>query len=811
MNPNKNNFSQSDEVNKPISIKEIIGKYMQFWPWFVLSVLVSLFFAINYLRYTNNIYKTEASIKIIQDNNQNVSIDLSKVFTKSSINLDNEKAIFKSYRLSEKLVKNLNLNINYVFKGTIKESNVYSPPFIVKYKYGNDSIKNNLQYSIKITKNGYTIIDENSKKTIQTNSFWFNNTIKNFPITIHPAANNNIVNSIGKNYGVSLNPTKATALNLINSIGVELLSKESDIIKLSISGTNQTHSENVLNELVKIYEEDGIKDKQEVYKKTISFVDDRFVKIKRDLDSIEEAKKVYKTKNNLSFLESDAASSLGLKTTKDQVVYDVQMQLSLANMLKEDLAKQTVNNLLPDNIGIQNGTINGFVDKYNTIVLQYQKMNTSAGINNPAVQGFTNTLNNLKSNINKSVNGYIQQLQSTINKSEEADKNAQNDFSTIPEKEKILRSIERQQNLKESLYLLLLQKREEAAINYAVTTSNLKIIDYAISDSNAISPKTQTTYLSAILLGLFIPFGIIFIIFSLDDKIHRVGDVEKLSKGIPVLAEIPDVSDTKEGLQQKVEAFRTLVNNTNFITPFDDIEGKLIFVTSAKKGEGKTFVAYNLASSYASLEKKTILIGTDFRNPQLHKHLQKNRNEIKGLSNYLHKSSSNWRDLLYRQTENECEFDILLAGDIPPNPTLLLSSERFKDAIAEFKKEYEIIIFDTAPSLLVSDSLIISKNADTTLFVVRSDVTEKQLVQYAVKLSEDEKINNTAFVLNGINFKGIYGYNYSYSYGYGYGYNYGYGYGYGLDEARKKWHQRGILGRIGWKFFRKFYKVFSKK
>jgi len=172
----------------------------------------------------------------------------------------------------------------------------------------------------------------------------------------------------------------------------------------------------------------------------------------------------------------------------------------------------------------------------------------------------------------------------------------------------------------------------------------------------------------------------------------------------------------------------------------------------------------------------------------------------------LHKSSSNWRELLYRQNENDFEFDILLAGDIPPNPTLLLSSERLKDVIDEFKKEYDIIIFDTAPSLLVSDSLIISKYADTTLFVVRSNITEKQLVQYAVKLTEDEKINNTAFVLNGINFKGMYGYNYSYSYGYGYGYNYGYGYGYGLDEVRKKWYKRGKIGSFVGNFFKNFSK-----
>lgn len=800
---NKKDFSEFSEEKKPTPIYEIIGKYMQYWPWFIVSVIITMSLSMLYLRYSNNIYKTSASVKITEENSQNVSVDLSKIFTKSTINLENEKAIFKSYRLSEKLVKDFNLNIRYIYKGNIKESNNYTPPFLVSYKNSNDSIYENLKYTITITKTGYSIIDEKSGEKYNKNGYWMYNSVKKFPITIQPAANHNIMNSVGKSYIVSLIPIKAATLHLSNSISVGQTEKGSDIINLSITGPDGKHSELILNALIKAYEEDGIKDKQEVYRKTIAFVDDRFVKIKKELDSIEESKKVYKTSNDLSFLQNDATNSLTNKFAKDQVSYDLQLQMSLAKMLKEDLEKQSEYSLLPQNIGIQNATINTFVQDFNTNVLQFQKMRTTAGNNNPALQIVSNTLNNIKKNINNSTRGYIQQIQSTINKSEEAEKNAHSDFSKIPEKEKILRSIERQQNLKESLYLLLLQKREEASVNNAITNSNTKIIDYSITDSNPISPKRQTTYLTAFLLGLFIPFGIIFILFTLDDKIHKAGDVEKLSKGIPLLSEIPNVTETKDGLTQKIEAFRTLVNNTNFITPFDTKEGKLIFVTSAKKGEGKTFVAYNLSSAYANLEKKTILVGTDFRNPQLHKHLQKNRNDIKGLSNYLHQSASEWRELLYRQKENDSEFDILLAGDIPPNPTLLLSSQRFKDLIEELKKEYDIVIFDTAPSLLVSDSLIISNNADTTLFVVRSEITEKRLVEYAVKLSEDKKINNVAFVLNGINFKNIYGYNYSYSYGYGYGYNYGYGYGYGLDEATKKWYHRGSLGS--------FVRIFSKK
>ena len=800
MSKDKNDYSEFIEEQNSTSIYETIGKYLPYWPWFVVCVSIAMFFAVSFLRYTNNVYNTKATVKIIDDKStQDFGVDMSKMFSKSTINLENESALFKSYRLSEILVKNLKLNIDYVYKGSIKDTKTYNPPFIICYKHDNDSIVNNLQYSIKITRDGYSIVDEKSGESYKTNGFWMNKPLKNFPITIQPAASFNIMNSVGNSYLVTLSTIHETAINLSNSLSVEQLGKDSDIITLAISGTDGKHSEIILNNLIKTYNEDGIKDKQEVYKKTIAFADERFVNLKKELDSIEESKKVYKTNNDLSFIQEDAAASISNRSLKEQTLYDAQLQLSLAKMLKQDLGKQTEFDLLPDNIGIQNATINNFVDSYNTGVLQFQKMHTTAGSNNPALKVVINTLNNLKNNIDNSTQGYIQQLQSTINKGEEAEKKAHSNFSSLPEKEKILRSIERQQNLKESLYLLLLQKREEASINYAITVSNTKVIDYAITELLPISPKRTQIYLTAFLLGMFLPFGILFIIFSLDDKIHKLVDIERISKEIPILAEIPTAIETKDGELQKQEAFRSLVNNTNFITPSDN-GGKLIFVTSAKKGEGKTFVAYNLATSYANLEKKTILIGSDFRNPQMHKYLEKNRNDIKGLSNYLHNSSAKWKDLLFNRSEGGFEFDILLAGDIPPNPTLLLSSQRLADLIVELKKEYDIIILDTAPCLLVSDSLIISKYADTTLFVVRSEVTEKNLVQYALKLSDDKKINNVAFILNGISFKNIYGYGYSY----GYSYNYGYGYGYGLDEATKTWYQRGFFGRYIWKYLNKY-------
>nr|WP_315184868.1 polysaccharide biosynthesis tyrosine autokinase [uncultured Flavobacterium sp.] len=788
MNTDKNDYFDFIEDENPIQIKQVIGKYLGYWPWFLGTAVVALFIASVYLRYADVIYKTEAKVKLLTDKeNTNFSLDVSKLFNKSNINLENEVALFKSVHLSEQVVKNLKLNVEYYFNGSVTSKKTYNSPFVVTYVEPENRLKSVLQYSITVTATGYTILDLKSGKSNATKGYWLNVPLPNFPITIHPALNQNIATSIDKNFTVVLNPITQSALQLSNSVQINPEGEESDILAISLDGTDGAQSETIINTLIQVFEEDGIKDKQEVSRRTIDFVDDRFVYLRKELDSIEISKKEYKKSNNLSFIQEDAGASILTKTSKEQALYDIESQLLLAKLLAENIASQKVFELLPANIGIQNVSINQLVEGYNTSVLEYQKVHTSAGNNNPTLQVLVNTLTNQKRNIINSVKGYKQQLQTTLAQSELAQRTAEGSFSSLPEKEKVLRSIERQQNLKESLYLLLLQKREEASINLAVTVPNTKIIDYAITKNGPIAPQRSKIFIGALFIGLLLPFGILFLMFKLDDKIHNAVDVENKTRSVPVLAELPSLSDTTDSTAQSIEAFRTLANNTNFITPMaENNEGSVIFVTSSIKGEGKTFVSYNLANAYAHLDKKVILIGADFRNPQLHKYLEQTRKAHKGFSNYLYDPAVQWQDLICKVEEEEFSFDVLLSGDIPPNPTLLLSNQRFAAVITELKKVYDLIIFDTPPTLLVTDTLIISKYADTTLYVVRSGITEKKLVTYSSKLNEDKKIINMGYVINDINFSSSYGY----GYGYNYNYNYGYGYGYGKDIEKKSWYKR---------------------
>jgi capsular exopolysaccharide synthesis family protein len=768
-NTNKNSFLGLDENESSINITEAFKKYLRYWPWFLGSILLSLIIAFTFLRYADVIYTTEAKVKLIDDKkNTNFSLDMSKVFSKSAINLENEIALFNSYRLSEQVVQNLKLNVIYISKGKINSKINFNPPFVINYALPQDSLSDIIRYDINITKTGYTILDTDSGKTLITKGYWLNKPLPNFPITIQPSANESINTFVDNTYQIILKPIRVATLELTKAVQVTAMGKDSDIISLVLKNSDGQHAQVILNNLIKVFEEDGIKDNQQVSRRTIDFVDNRFVYLKQELDAIEISKKDYKTSNNLSFIQEDAGVSIKIKSDKEQALFDVESQLLLVKLLQDNLFKQSGFDLLPADIGVQNATINQLITGYNTLILEYQKLQTSAGSNNPSVQVVLSSLKNQKDNIINSIKGYKQQLETTRNQGVLAQRTADGAFSTLPEKEKVLRSIERQQNLKENLYLLLLQKREEASINLAVTVPNTKIIDYAITNNIPIYPKTSFVFLMALMLGFFIPFGALYLLFKFDNKIYSTNDIEKINNHIPILGELPSLQENKtennEANLEVLEAFRTLVHNTEFITPFDDTkQGKIFFVTSSIKGEGKTFVSFNLANTLAQLGKKILIVGTDLRNPQLHKHLDQSKLDNKGLSNYLHNSSLEWQDLLYKNKTNDFSFDVLLSGDIPPNPILLLSSKRFTTFVNEIKELYDIIVFDTPPTLLVSDSLIISKYADTTLYVVRSGMTEKKLISYSSKLNEDKKLNNMGYVINDI----ASGYNYGHNYGYG--------------------------------------------
>ena len=740
--------------DEPIDLKGELIKYLNFWPWFLLTVMIMLSSAYFYLRYTETVYSTEAKIKILDAQETNgLSFDVKSIFRRSNVVLENEIALLSSYHLMEDVVESLDLNVHYFQTGKINTREVFNSPIRVAHNGSKDSLSRTLSFEIKITSKGYEITNTDTNETISTTSFWFEGSSKGFPISVSPRQGTQLDNLPIPVFTVAINTIEQTASQLKNAISIAPEGKESDLLILRLKNTNGPRAQSILNTLISVYEADGIKDRQEVSKRTIAFVNERFEFLVKDLDSIEKNKKDYKKNNNISFFEADAGVSLQTKSIKDDALFTIETQLLLSEILKKTLSNPDEFQLLPANIGITSTTINLLIGEYNTGVLEHEKLKTSAGANNPTVRLLDANILDLKNNISSSVNGYIQQLQTTLAQSTAALQKANNNFALLPEKENALRKIERNQNLKENLYLILLEKREEAAVSYAVIVSNVKVIDYGITNRTPVAPKRQLIYLGALVLGLLLPFGVVYLLLLLDTKVRNKEDLLKGIKELPLLAEIPYIEDAKLFLNSNensffTESFRILTTGIDFVLPKKEKGAQVIFFTSSIKGEGKSYTAVNTSLAYASVGKKVLLVGCDLRNPQVHNYFNLNKNQ-KGISNYLNDSTIKAVDcMLENDLKNKRPVDIVLSGQIPPNATGLLKNGRFETFLEEVSPLYDKIIIDTAPILLVTDTITIAKYCDLLVYLTKAGHTDKKLLQVPVDLVKDQKVANIGIILN---------------------------------------------------------------
>ncbi|MGB3606825.1 GumC family protein, partial [Psychroserpens sp.] len=598
----------------------------------------------------------------------------------------------------------------------------------------------------------------------------------NLPFEIQFEDSESAAAHIGKSYILRFMTVSSATRKLKGELDVNMLGKGSDLLELSHTGQSKLRSQSILNSVVGVFDQDGISDRQKVSKRTIDFIDERFVSLAKELDSIEVDIKDFKKTNDFIDIESDAQLNLTQRTMSEGQVFDVENQLMITDILEETIQdQQSTSELLPTNIGVGDANINGLIGQFNDLVFERNKLGVSGGSNNPTVRILDNKLNDVQQNIYASIDAYKSQLNATKLQLTKRNQKFAFQVSGLPLKEKLLRSRIRQQEIKQTLYLFLLQKREEAAINLAITEPSIKVVEYALSNGTPISPNSSNIYLTALLLGLVTPFGAIYGINLLNTKIKGKEDVVSSVGTIPILAELPKIKggnlvfDNPTDRSVQSEAFRILSANVDYILPItDNSEGKVIYCTSTIKGEGKTYVGINLSLALSSINKKVLLVGADLRNPQIHTYIDKDK-KVAGLSNYLYDDTIDWKDMLLKGFEKHPNHQILLSGDIPPNPTQLLTNGRFKAFLDEAKGLYDYVIIDTAPTILVTDTLLISKHADATIYLVRADHTEKNLLEFSRNLSDSGKIKNMAYVINGVGASRSYGYSYNYGYGYGYG------------------------------------------
>lgn len=774
------NITPQDFQETPqLHISEIIKPYLKRWPWFILGLILSVIGAYFYLKTQKSVFEIVSTV-LIKDakttpGGQDFAVlkDMTGIGAIGSDGVENEIEIFKSKKLMRTVVKDLNLQTDIFLDGKFQTRELYgkSTPVIVNVVGEKPDGKPIADFArLKMDGDKLTLSSESNefKTVVSTYNKLISLPMVNIIILKNPSYNPAKTNNERvKEVLLSFRTLEAKTSHYQNLLSVTKVNKDANVIKLAMNHPETEKAKIVVNKLVDVYNTEAILDKNSESKKSAQFIEDRIAEIGNDLGNVENEKERFKQANSITDLETEAKLNLESSAAARAKQIEVESQLELTNSLIGFVSRQGAYQILPMNVGLDNPSATANISAYNQLVLERSRLLENATPQNPLVVDVTKQINNLRSSVMESLTKNRSGLQIARDNYINEQNQVLGRISKIPAQEKLFRGIERQQQIKENLYLLLLQKREETAISLAVTADKARIVDYAYV-SKQIAPRPIIILLGAVLLGLILPLLLIYLRELFDNKIKSKHDLEKLTT-TPVLAELPRIEKGQDelvkvnDLSPMAEAFRILITNVNFILPKKD-KGKIIFVTSTVKGEGKTFTSVNLALTLATPSKKVVIIGSDIRNPQLQRYNQA-RKGVTGLTEYLYDSKMKVQDVIHVSSYNP-HCDVIYSGSIPPNPTELLTNGRYEQLLEELAPLYDYIILDTAPLMLVTDTLLISELADATVYVTRSGYTEKGLIDFANKHIASKKVRNVGFVLNDVE-KDYFGYGNKYGYGYG--------------------------------------------
>ena len=767
---------KDDEHGSEIEIREILKPYLRKYYWFVISALLCLVISYLYLKTKTTVYEVSASVLIKDTKSTPGSQDFAALrdisgFGKIGSNgVENEMELLKSKKMMQKVVQYLNLETTVYQKGKFQNTELYgkTSPILVQVINEKPDVKYFKEpIALKISGNNIELSSEELKplKTTfgKTISLRFANIIitrnKDYVAPKEPA----------NEYLLKVASNSQTTDGFQSNLKVALINKDVTVIRMTLNYPQTQKAQDILNTLTRVYNNDAIEDKNSESKKTAEFIEERIRIIGNELGEVESRKERFKESNRITDLETEA--KLGLQSSAEArgKLLEIDSQLEITNALLGYVNKQGTSAVLPGNVGLDNASATSNISAYNQLVLEKNRLLENATPQNPLVIDLTKQINSMRNSVVESLAKNRSALQVAKGNYETENKTIVGQISKIPSQEKTFREIERQQQIKENLYLLLLQKREETAVSLAVTAPKARVVDEAYVNPIPVAPKGSMVLLIGLLTGLVIPFVVIYLLRLFDDKVKDKKDLDKLSHGKTLLGEIPSLDRGQSelvmanDLTPMAEAFRIVITNMNFMLPKKD-KGKVAYVTSTVKGEGKTFVSVNLALTLASPKHKVIIIGADIRNPQLQRY-NPSRKGLDGLTEYLHNDDEKIEDIIHVSSFNKyC--DVIYSGSIPPNPADLLSNGRFEILIDQLKLIYEYIIVDTAPLMLVTDTFLNADLADATLYVTRSGFTEKSLIDFANKQINSKRIRNAAFILNDVSKDNL-----------GYGNKYGYGYG----------------------------------
>ena len=796
-----------EQSEEQVNIQELLFRYLIHWPWFVVSIIICIACAWGYLRLTTPIYNISATV-LIKDEKKgggaSMSSDLEKMglegFVSSSSNVDNEIEVLRSKSLAREVVNNLGLFVTYMDEDEFPSKELYhtSPVLVSLTHQEADKLPGRMEINMILQPTGalgvqITVGEKEYRKQ-------FDKLPAVFPTdegTIAFFANNDTLSAVcpenitkERHITAFINRPFSVLKEYVSSLSIAPTSKTTSVVVISLENTNTRRGRDYINKLLEMYNINANNDKNEVAQKTAEFIDERIGIISKELGSTEQDLENFKRSAGITDLSSEAQIALTGNAEYEKKRVENQTQINLVMDLQRYM-KGNEYEVLPSNIGLQDAASAGAIDRYNQMLVERKRLLRTSTENNPTIINLDTSIRAMRTNVQATLDATLKGLQITKEDLAREASRYSRRINDAPTQERQFVSIARQQEIKSGLYLMLLQKREENAITLAATANNAKIIDEALADNNPVSPKNMMVYLAALLLGVGLPVGIIYLIGLTKFKIEGRVDVEKLTS-LPVIGDIP-LADEKSGSiavfenQNNLmsETFRNVRTNLQFMLE----NGKnVILVTSTISGEGKSFISANLAISLSLLGKKVVIVGLDIRKPGLNKVFNIPKKEH-GITQYLTNTTANLMDFVQPSDINKNLF-ILPGGTVPPNPTELLARGGLEKAIETLKANFDYVILDTAPVGMVTDTLLIGRVADLSVYVCRADYTHKAEFTLINELAENNKLPNLCIAVNGLDLNSRkYGYYYGYGkYGkyYGYGKRYGYGYGYGEKHGGKK-------------------------
>lgn len=781
---------------KKLTPTEMLRKYLYYLPLFILSFI--LFFGITYiyLRYKSPVYSSSIKI-LIKDDSKKSSTDLStqilsQLTGSGKSNIANELELIKSRKLMEKVVRKKGLNVVYYSSGNVKDIELYdtSKNRFISFDRIRDS-SSSCNVEIKVENNKvYALVNKQKKEVFN------NQTVhtKNFDYTVHVNDPNNYQPDY--TYKAVWVPPAQMAAGLSGGVGVEALNKDASIINLTYTSTNAWKARDLLNALATEYSLSNLEDKNRTIDNTIQFIDDRLLLLSGELGGVEENLKDFRSRNNVIDIPAQGQQELDKLSELKSKIDENEIRLQVTDMVSEYVNNPSRKyDLVPSSLGIEDVTLLELVKGYNTDVLKREELLKTLPPGNLAVQGLESELDQLRTKILEN----IQNIKSTYRSTYQSAKGEYNSvlggIKSLPTKQKTLLEIERQQGIKEKLYLYLLEKREESAITRASTSSSSSPIDSAVTSEAPIEPKKTTLYTVAFMLGLLIPAGLIYVRDHFNDKITTREDVIQGTKA-PLIGEI---SHSKETTRKIIidqtrsvlpEQFRIIRTNLPYF-----LSGKqmsTLLVTSTMPGEGKTFISMNLGAVLSLAGKKVVLLEFDLRRPTIAPSL--GFKETQGITNFLTGNIA-LKDVL-QNIDGKENFFLMPSGPVPPNPAELLIHPKMEKLFAELKAMFDYIIIDSPPIGVVSDAKVLAGYSDVNLFILRQRFTPKKFFELVNELYDKQTLQNMAVIVNDVlvsGANGYYGYGNAYGYGYGTTYNYDYsdGYGYG-DKGKQNWWKKLI-------------------